>query len=317
MGIRGLANFLKWRVPSARRAAVLTGRSGQRWAVDCSCLMYRARGAGLSIVTVMAGIIVRLRAAGIEPIFVFDGRPPVAKSPVTDRRREERATARAEVAAAAAAIAEKPDMSEMERAEHEIRAAAATARAPTVGRTDRDRLKQFLYAVGALFVTPHGEADDLLALLARSGAVSAVISTDMDMLARGVECLVVPEVPDASVLTEFSLGAVLTGLRLTYRQFVDACALMGSDYSVAGGVRYEPAVAVEAARRGVWDISGAEFDVGTGLLRGEGVTLESLLAENQLEKWAAGAPVRELEALATFCDEEDWPAPWRSVLLRA
>jgi hypothetical protein len=31
---------------------------------------------------------------------------------------------------------------------------------------------------------------------------------------------------------------------------------------------------------------------------------------------AAGAPARETDALATFCDEEDWPATWRAVLLR-
>lgn len=278
--------------------------------------MYRARGAGLSILTVVAGLVVRLREAGIEPVFVFDGRPPVVKSPVTERRREERAAARAEVAAATAAIAEKPDMSETERVEHEIRAAEATARAPTVGRSDRDRLKKFLYAAGILFVTPHGEADDLLALLVRTGAVSAVVSTDMDMLARGVRSLVVPDTPDATVLTEFSLDTILTGLRLTYRQFVDACMLMGSDYS-AGSARYEPSVAVEAARRGVWDISGAEFDVGAGLLRGEGVTLESLLAASQLEKWTAGAPAREPEALAVFCEEEGWPPTWLTVMLGA
>lgn len=266
--------------------------------------------------TVVAGLVVRLREAGIEPVFVFDGRPPVVKSPVTERRREERAAARAEVAAATAAIAEKPDMSETERVEHEIRAAEATARAPTVGRSDRDRLKKFLYAAGILFVTPHGEADDLLALLVRTGAVSAVVSTDMDMLARGVRSLVVPDTPDATVLTEFSLDTILTGLRLTYRQFVDACMLMGSDYS-AGSARYEPSVAVEAARRGVWDISGAEFDVGAGLLRGEGVTLESLLAASQLEKWTAGAPAREPEALAVFCEEEGWPPTWLTVMLGA
>ena len=312
MGIRGLARFIQWRVPGARRAAVISA-AGDRWAIDCSCLMYRARGAGLSILSVVAGLIVRLRAAGIEPVIVFDGRPPVAKSPVTERRREARASARAEVAAAEAAIAERPEMSEMERAEHEIRAAEATARAPTVVRGDRDRLKQFLYAAGVLFVTPNGEADDLLALLARQGLVSAVVSTDMDMLARGVKRLVVPDVPDASVLTEYSLDAVLAGLRLTYRQFVDACELMGSDYSSS---RYEPAVAVEAARRGVWDISGAEFDVGTRLLRGDGVTIESLLAESQLAKWAAGAPPRELDALARFCTEEEWPAQWQTVLMR-
>lgn len=317
MGIRGLANYLKWRVPGARRSASLTVTAGEvaRWGIDCSCLMYRARGASLSILTVVAALIVRLRGAGIEPIFVFDGRPPVAKNPVIEKRREDRATARAEVAAAAAAIAEKPEMGELERAEHEIRAAAAIARAPTVGRTDRDRLKQFLYAAGVLFVTPNGEADDLLALLARQGHVSAIVSTDMDMLARGVRRLIVPDTPDASVLTEFSLDAILTGLRLTYRQFVDACALMGSDYTMVSQ-RYEPAVAVEAARRGVWDISGAEFDVGTGLLRGEGVTMEGLLAENQLAKWSAGAPTRELDALGRFCDEEDWPPQWREILMR-
>jgi hypothetical protein len=317
MGIRGLANYLKWRVPGARRAASLTVATGgtERWAIDCSCLMYRARGAGLSILTVVAGLLVRLRVAGIEPVFVFDGRPPVAKTSVIEKRREDRATARAEVAAATAAIAENPDMGDLERAEYEIRAAAAIARAPTVGRTDRDRLKQFLYAAGVLFITPNGEADDLLALLARQGHVTAVVSTDMDMLARGVRRLVVPDTPDASVLTEFSLDAILVGLRLTYRQFVDACALMGSDYTMAAQ-RYEPAVAVEAARRGVWDISGAEFDVGTGLLRGDGVTLESLMAENQLVKWAAGAPARELDVLRRFCEEEDWPPQWREVLIR-
>ncbi|NDE15948.1 hypothetical protein EBZ80_13560, partial [bacterium] len=274
MGIRGLERLLHEK--HQFRAIDWTAHAGKRWAVDILCLMYRARKARLSILSVVAGLIVRLRRFGVEPVMVFDGRPPAAKAEVLTRRREVR-TAVAEEIATITAAPEPTTTAERDR--RETRVAELQARAPTVGRNDRDELKQLLYAAGVLFVTAAGEADDLLGWLARRGEVSAVVSTDMDMLARGVPLLVVPGTDDATVLSGVELAGVLGALRLTYRQFVDACMLMGSDYYA--GRYWTPTVAVEAARRGVWDISGAAFDVGAGLLRGDGVTWEGLLVESQ------------------------------------
>jgi hypothetical protein len=211
------------------------------------------------------------------------------------------------------------DLTSSERVDKEGQVAALQAKTPIVNRGDRDELKRFLYAAGVLFVTATGEADDLLAYLARERHISAVVSTDMDMLARGVPLLIVPDTADATVMTEIALTSVLAALRLTQSQFLDACLLMGSDYAPVRWRRYEPAVAVEAARKGLWDISGGALIVAAaapaaGLLRGDGVTLDTLLSELQRAKWDAGVPAREPETMAAMVAEAGWPLDWLGLL---
>jgi hypothetical protein len=316
MGIRGLAAFLRWRTPAARKAVDWTKHTNERWGIDFSCVMYRARAEGLSLPTVVASLVVRMRRFNIQPIVIFDGRPPSAKSDVTEKRREDRAQVRQSMATLATELS-ATGLTSSERFDKEGQVAALQAKTPIVNRCDRDELKRFLYAAGVLFVTASGEADDLLAYLARGRHIDAVVSTDMDMLARGVPLLIVPDTADTSVLTEIALSSVLSALRLTQSQFLDACLLMGSDYSPSRAKRYEPAVAVEAARKGLWDISGGSFivsAVAAGLLRGDGVTLDTLLSEPQRAKWEAGAPARELGAMAAMAAEAGWPLDWLALL---
>lgn len=321
MGIRGLAGFLRWRTPQARRPVNWEGHSGERWAIDASCILYRARAANLSVLTVVAGLIVRLRRAAIEPVFVFDGNTPTAKAETVEKRRETRAAVKQEIATIKAEIAdaattEVGGASALTVAK-EARVAELQARIPQITTRDRTDIKKFLYSAGVLFVTATGEADDLLGYLARTGQVGAVISTDMDMLARGVRVLVQPETPDTTVLTELSLTSVLGGLGLTYEQFVDACMLMGSDYTPREIRTMPPPVAVEAVRRGSVGMLGDEgMKRGVVLLRGEGVTWESVLVDVQREKWAAGAPAVEPEPLLRSCEENLWPMDWRRALLK-
>jgi 5'-3' exonuclease len=326
MGIRGLGNYLKWKIPSGRARQPVRwtpgSATGQRWAIDCSCILYRARAAGLSPLTTMAFLLSRIRRAGVEPIVVFDGKPPAAKTEVTERRQAERATARARTAALREELATSPHMSEAERGEREVEIAALQAAAPTVGRSERNELKQFLYAVGVLAVTAKGEADDLLGWLARTGVVQAVVSTDYDMLARGVGRLIIPETADTSVCMSIQLEAVLAELRLTYDQFVVACTLMGSDYSPRGWTAIPPVAAIESARARVdltrVDVSGdicVGLERAVAMLRGDTVTgLAELLDEYQLAKWAGGAPAKEPDALERFFAENGWPAEWRADL---
>ena len=321
MGIRGLGGFLKWKVPHARKMFKFgPTQKGQRWGIDCSCLLYRARGSGLSPLTVIASLIVRMRSAGIEPVVVFDGRPPAAKTDIIDQRRTVRVAAHKEMAEIEAELS-SPELSDNDKIMKEQRHAALQKKAPTVSGSEKDALKQFLYAAGVLFVTASGEADDLLAYLARAGDIQAVVSTDMDMLPRGVPVLITPETPDCTALTELRLSDILTGLGLTYPQFVDACMLMGSDYSGKGWRSVEPAAAVTLARRGVeWsamDVSGSvclALERGVDMLMGSGVRWTDLLSEKQLAKWSVGAPPCEPENVAAAASANGWPASWISVL---
>jgi len=322
MGIRGLGGFLKWKVPHAKKTLKWSASlKGQRWGIDCSCLLYRARGAGLSILTVVASLIARMRQVGITPVVVFDGRPPASKSDIIDQRRTVRVAAHKEMAEIEAELS-SPELTDSDKITKEQRHAALQKKAPTVSSSDKDALKQFLYAAGVLFVTASGEADDLLAYLARSGNIQAVVSTDTDMLPRGVAVLITPETPDCMALTEIRLDSVLSGLGLTYPQFVDACMLMGSDYSGRGWRNMEPATAITLARKGVvWstmDISGTRMseamERGVDILMGSSVRWTDLMSDKQMAKWTAGAPSCEPENLAVAAAANGWPATWLPLL---
>jgi len=312
MGIRGLGGFIKWKIPGARKAIRWAAHAGNTWAIDCSCLLYKANGAGLSALTVVASLIVRMRRAGIQPVFIFDGRTTTAKTEVVEQRRAVRVATQKQMADLRIEI-ESGDLSLLEAADAEKRCADLQKKAPTVTSGEKDALKKFLYAAGILFVTASGEADDVLAYLCREGLAQGVVSTDMDMLARGVPLLIVPETPDASVLTEIALGEVLLGLSLRYEQFVNACMLMGSDYSGKKWTSIEPRQAVEMARRGIdWstmDASGSMIS-GIEILTGAAVTWETILSPKQREKWDAGPPAKEPENLTTVAKAAGWPVDW-------
>lgn len=318
MGIRGLAGYLKWKSPNSRKNICWTRHSGSRWAIDCSCLLYRARAAGLEPLSVIASIIVRMRSAKIEPIIIFDGKPPSVKSDTVEHRRAVRSVALKEISEIQSELKEE-GLSSSDRAEKEVRVAELQAKAPQVSSRDRDDIKRFLYSCGVLFITASGEADDILAYLARSGYVSAVISTDMDMLARGVPLLIVPETNDATVLTELCLNAALSDLGLQYDQFVQACVLMGSDYMGRDWKTIEPRFAIEAVKRlRTWsDLSGSNdrIEKAVEILRGDNITWDDLLSESQHEKWRAGIPSREPENLETICNAHGWPTEWYTILL--
>ena len=285
--------------------------------MDCSCLLYRARGVSLSVLTVIASLVVRLRRAKIRPIFIFDGKTPVSKTDVVDKRRIARVAAQKEIEEIRSELT-TVDHTELEKAELEQRCATLQKKAPTVSTGDRDDIKKFLYSAGILFITAWEEADDVLAYLCHKGEIQAVISTDMDMLARGVPCLIVPETDDATVLTEISLSHLLSGLHLSYNQFVDACMLMGSDYTAKGWRTLDPRSAIEVARRGIdWstmDASGSMSE-GAALLKGAGILWASIVGEKQRAKWDLGIPKKEPENLVFFVTEHKWPADWLHALL--
>ena len=313
MGIRGFVGYLRNKLPTVKRPVIWT--AGQTWAIDCSCLLYRARAAGLSPMTVVASLLVRMRRAHITPIVIFDGRPPAVKSEVTEQRRADRNAAQQEIDLIRAQLVDATD--ERMRGDLENRLLELQKKAPPVTRSDKDELKQFLYAAGVLAVTPNGEADDVLAYLSRAGQVQAVVSTDMDMLARGVSCLIVPETDDAMSLSQYSLLDVLKAIGLTHEQFVTACMMMGTDYTPRAWRTIPPGLAISTVRGGqCWNPAQhgeeicAAMEAGAKLLMGVDVEWVNLMGEKQYEKWATGAPVKEPENLVMWASQNRWPPDW-------
>ena len=293
MGIRGLEKYVKQRAATAY-TIVSPCTKIETWAIDCSCIMYRARSASLQPVTVFAALIVKLRSLHVEPVVIFDGRPPAVKTAAIEERRAQRETIQHEIDTLDPTI-------------HAGEIAALQRKIPNVTASDKDAVKQLLYAAGVLFINASGEADDLIAALYRKGDITAVVSTDMDMLPRGIGRLIVPETPDASILTCIHLDRILSALSLTYDQFVTACIMMGTDYT---GRSLNPYQAVLAAARPTATPESPE----ARLLKGEGVEWSSLLSPAQEEKRVAGAPPTEPAVLTAFATTYGWPPGWVTAL---
>jgi len=232
----------------------------------------------------------------VELIVIFDGKPPAVKAATLEERRAHRAAVQKEI-------------DSLDPSTNELQITALQRQIPSVSTSDKDAVKQLLYAAGVLFLNAAGEADDLLAVLYRKGDVTAVISTDMDMLPRGIGRLIIPETADASILTSVDLTHILRSLSLTYDQFVAACILMGSDYSERSMNPQQAVLAIQTGRVSVADADSESFRCLTGKGDGSG-SLSALVAPGQQEKWIAGPPPVEPDALAAMATTYGWPPGW-------
>ena len=162
MGIRNLTRWVKW-MGCMNPTVQWIPLKGTRIGIDVLSLLYKARADALPILQVIHCIVVALREREVEPVFVFDGRSPREKAGTRSARRQQ-----------------KSCMSEEDQERHRI------------SSDDRNEVKQLLYALGVLCLNAEEEADSVLAFLARRGDISAVVSTDMDFLPRGIRTLIIP-----------------------------------------------------------------------------------------------------------------------------
>ena len=227
MGVRGLKQWLQIQSPPISPDWKLFQKT--RVGIDSLPFLYNAKKQDQCIVTAIAKMVEFFRSKEIEPIFFFDGKPPVEKKEVVKERTEERLTIIKDIEVLKQDLEKGPDK---ELVEYEIQRLQRSS--PTISYAERDLIKRFLYTIGVQFINAVGEADPLLAYLSKIKMISAVISTDMDMLPRGVENLIMPN--EAGDWVTYTLSTILTHIQLTLPQFIDLCVLMGTDYTK--GVRY-------------------------------------------------------------------------------
>ena len=297
MGIRGLSTWIRWATPESAALPVWESLRGKRVGVDILGLLYKAKAQRIPLVKYLSQFMVRCRMYGIVPIPIFDGKPPDEKRPMLARRAERRieaSTRHAKLFADATSVP-IPDGRRV-IIEEELQRLEFTANFLT--SDERDEAKQFFYACGAMSYNASGEADNILAYLARRGMVDAVISNDFDMLARGVPQLLVPETyalpGDTSGWRSYNLQSIIKAVEFTYDQFLEMCVLMGCDYltgvlilpykTAYWAIKYRGDMYKTLAAYKVTNI--VPYAKAKSILVGNEETLDSLMGEKQWEKWA-------------------------------
>jgi 5'-3' exonuclease len=311
MGIRGLTGWIRWVMGEQSRQVDWSMWKGKKIGVDILGFLYKAKAQHYSPLLYLAKMIIAFKKYDIIPVPIFDGKPPDEKRDALKQRSALRIESESKKQILMNDI-EHVTMTDEQRNVVVTALKTLELNASYLTSDERDEAKQLFYAAGIIPLNATGEADNVLAYFSKRGYLDAVISNDLDLLARGVKTLLVPEnyaLPgDTCGWHSYVLPDILKKASITYPQFVDMCVLMGCDYTVGHKVLpYKSAywsikygLGIESALK-KHDITNMEkYKKAAEILCGMYETTDTLMGSKQWEKLHSVSPKCESETLLAF-----------------
>lgn len=205
MGVAKFFAFLNKRVPTATTTTDLSSLADASIAIDASILVYayhsvstsrkinNLEGAPINHVIALIYFVARLRKHRINPVFVFDGKPPVQKQDTIALRKQ---------------------------------------RAHSVPHSVFNQTRQVLVALGVPVVQAPSEAEAQAAHMLMSGQVDHVLTKDSDCLLFGASKIITGIVGDVVTMFNYdhALAGIPAVDRET---MLKVAILSGTDYNPA------------------------------------------------------------------------------------
>ena len=227
MGIKNLHKLLK-KCEGIIEEKKPTSYNGQKIAIDISILIYqiviaiRNTGADLTnsrgeITSHLYGIFnktISMLEMGIQPVYVFDGKPPDMKNDILNSRREQRNKAKKKMSAA---------KDKKEKIKY-------FKRSVVISKKQLEECQYLLKLLGIPVINAPEEADSQCAWLAKNNLVYGVSTEDMDILTFGSPRIIRNLSSRKKNSIEIELNSILNKLKINYSQFIDLCILLGCDY---------------------------------------------------------------------------------------
>ena len=228
MGIKGLFKFIKKYAPSAVNEITVSDLKNKTIAFDTSILIYQfviaIRNSGDDLVNKHGDMTSHIHAIimktlsflkkKINPIYVFDGKPPAIKFDTLKERVKSRQSA-------------------IESLESNIEIDEETKikllkQSVVITNKQMEECKEILKLIGIPVIQADQEADSQCAYLSKNNIVDAIASEDMDLLTFGTKVLL--RNINSNNVIEIKLANILNECNITHDQFIDLCIMLGCDY---------------------------------------------------------------------------------------
>jgi hypothetical protein len=230
MGIRYLNKFLKEHTPNAIKYINLSELSGKKISIDISIYIYKFASDGVLIENIYLMLSV-FKYYNITPIFIFDGKPPIEKNEMLQKRKKDKKSAEEEYNNMKVLLQNNANIDDIERQEILSNMDILKRTFIHISKTEIEMVKQLIRAYGATYYDAPGEADELCALLTIKGKVWACLSEDMDMFVYGCPRVIryLSLLKHSVVLYE--MKGILENLDITQKNLREICILSGTDYN--------------------------------------------------------------------------------------
>ena len=231
MGIRYLNRFLKDNASPSIRLCNLAELSGKKIAVDISIYMYRFASDNTLIENIYLMLSV-FRHYNIIPIFVFDGKPPLEKRELLQKRKKDKQEAENEYNKLKNKLEINKDMDEADKQEIIYNMDVLKKKSVSINKNDVENVKILIRSYGATYYDAPGEADELCAMLNMKDKVWACLSEDMDMFVYGCPRVIryLSLLNHTAVI--YDLKCILNNLGISQKELREICVLSGTDYNI-------------------------------------------------------------------------------------
>ena len=211
--------------------------SGKTIAIDISIYLYRFMGDGTLLESIYYMLSI-LRYYNIFPIFVFDGKSPVEKTELLEKRSKDKKEAEFKYKQLEAQLQiEKQhstnNISNGKQQEIYESMQYFKRRFIRLKKKDVIKVKELILAFGGIYIEADGEADELCAKLVCKKKAYACMSEDMDLFLYGC-----PRVLRyLSLLNEtvvlYNLNKILEEMNINFMEFKQICVISGTDYNLS------------------------------------------------------------------------------------
>ena len=203
--------------------------------IDASIYLYRFVESNM-LVEGFYNMVSIFKKYRITPIFVFDGKPPVEKKELLEKRRIEKNRAEKaynDLKIQLDEIGVCEDTSAREK-HTEILSEMETLkkRFVRIKPSDIQTIKQLLSAYGTQYIESAGEADQLCAYMVLQNLAWACVSDDMDMFLYGCPRVIrhISLIHHTGIL--YNTSSIFDELQISYDTFRDITILSGTDYNL-------------------------------------------------------------------------------------
>ena len=252
MGIKDLTAFLKEYAPDSISKGNLNALGKQfcrperkaRAAIDTSLFMYKYKyRAGDDFINEFLEQINRLLVNDIEPIYIFDGAPPVEKKETIDNRKERQVAMLEKITELNQTLKnlsieignldensqEKNNKLEQQK-KLVFEIAKTKKKSIHITSSDINKLKYFLDIMNIKYIKRESEADLVSSKLSHLRLVDFVISEDMDHLTSGTSILLRDFNNRNNNVTVYNSKIACSKTELTHDKWIELCILFGCDY---------------------------------------------------------------------------------------
>lgn len=230
MGIKNLNNLIaEFTNIDPCNKTELSNFRNKTFAIDANLFIYKFLYSNGNHINGLFFMINKLSKFKINPVFIFDGRPPEEKKHTLDNRKKLKKKIHTQVLTLKANLLLTNDTAKITEVKNKI--ANLEKRLVYVDNNVIQSSKKILNLMNILYIDAPSEAEQLCSILSRLNIVDGVISDDTDTLACGSKIILRNFNNKQDYVSYYNFTGILYELGLNYDSFLDLCILLGTDYN--------------------------------------------------------------------------------------